>query len=94
MKRSKLGTRFRILNIIDEGTREALDIMVGTSLSGVKVVRALEQLKTERDVPDMIRVDNGSEMTSSTFTKWCENNHVKICYIEPGQPNQNAYRAF
>ncbi|GHA01238.1 hypothetical protein GCM10007162_16960 [Ignatzschineria ureiclastica] len=39
----------------------------------------------------MIRVDNGSEMTSSAFTKWCENNHVRICYIEPGKPNQNAY---
>ena len=39
----------------------------------------------------MIRVDNGSEMTSSAFTKWCENNHVRICYIELGKPNQNAY---
>ncbi|WP_423825875.1 IS3 family transposase [Salmonella enterica] len=85
------GTRFRVLNIIDEGTREALDIVVDTSLPATRVVRVLEQLKEERGVPRMIRVDNGSEMTSSAFTKWCENNHVRICYIEPGKPNQNAY---
>ena len=85
------GIRFRVLNIIDEGTREALDIVVDTSLPATRVVRVLEQLKEERGVPRMIRVDNGSEMTSLAFTKWCENNHVRICYIEPGKPNQNAY---
>ena len=39
----------------------------------------------------MIRVDNGSEMTSLAFTQWCEAHDIKICYIEPGKPNQNAY---
>ena len=39
----------------------------------------------------MIRVDNGSEMTSFAFTQWCEENDITICYIEPGKPNQHAY---
>ena len=85
------GTRFRVLNIIDEGVREALDIVIDTSLPATRVVRTLEQLKAERGLPKMIRVDNGSEMTSLAFTQWCEAHDIKICYIEPGKPNQNAY---
>lgn len=85
------GTRFRVLNILDEGVREALDIVVDTSLPAARVVRVLEQLKAERGLPKMIRVDNGSEMTSLLFTQWCAENGVTIRYIEPGKPNQNAY---
>lgn len=85
------GTRFRALNIIDEGVREALDIVIDTSLPATRVVRTLEQLKAKRGLPKMIRVDNGSEMTSLAFTQWCEAHGIKICYIEPGKPNQNAY---
>ena len=85
------GVRFRVLNIIDEGVREALDIVVDISLPASRVVRTLEQLKAERGLPKMIRVDNGPEMTSEVFSSWCENNNVNISYIEPGKPNQNAY---
>ena len=85
------GTRFRVLNILDEGIREALDIVIDTSLPAARLVRVLEQLRAERGVPKMIRVDNGPEMTSSTFTQWCENHSIHISYIEPGKPNQNAY---
>ena len=85
------GTRFRVLNIIDEGVREALDIVVDTSLPAARLVRTLEQLKAERGLPKMIRVDNGTEMTSYVFTQWCAQHDISICYIEPGKPNQNAY---
>lgn len=85
------GTRFRVLNIIDEGVREALDIVVDTSITSTRVVRTLEQLKRERGVPQAIRVDNGPEMTSSVFAEWAERNRVRIDYIQPGCPNQNAY---
>ena len=76
------GTRFRVLNILEEGVREALDIVVDTSLPAARVVRVLEQLKSERGLPKMIRVDNGSEMTSLLFTQWCAENGVTIRYIE------------
>lgn len=85
------GTRYRVLNIIDEGVREALDIIVDTSITAAKVVRTLDQLKNERGVPKAIRVDNGPEMTASVFSEWCSENKVRINYIQPGKPNQNAY---
>ena len=85
------GTRYRVLNIIDEGVREALDIVIDTSLPASRVVRVLEQLKATRGLPKMIRVDNGPEMIAQVFVDWCEENNIKIAYIEPGKPNQNAY---
>lgn len=85
------GTRYRVLNIIDEGVREALDIVVDTSITAARVVRTLDQLKSERGVPEAIRVDNGPEMTANVFAEWCSENKVRIDYIQPGKPNQNAY---
>lgn len=85
------GSRYRVLNIIDEGVREALDIVVDTSITAPRVVRTLEQLKEQRGLPEAIRVDNGPEMTSSVFAEWCRENNVRIDHIQPGKPNQNAY---
>ena len=85
------GRRFRVLNLIDEGTREALEIVVDTSLPAARVVRELEQIKSVRGKPKRIRVDNGPEMLAQVFTDWCEDNHVELVYIQPGKPNQNAY---
>ena len=85
------GMRFRVLNIIDEGVREVLDIAVDTSITALRLVRVLDEISSERGLPRAIRVDNGPEMTSQAFQDWCEVNKVKIDYIEPGKPNQNAY---
>jgi putative transposase len=52
------GKRFRVLNIIDESTRECLAIEVDTSLPAQRLVRVMEQLKTERGLPNQVRVDN------------------------------------
>jgi putative transposase len=85
------GRRYRVLNIIDEGVREALDIVVDTSITANRVVRTLEQLKGQRGLPRAIRVDNGPEMRANVFAEWCHENRVRIDYIQPGKPNQNAY---
>lgn len=85
------GHRYRILNVLDEGTREALDITVGTSLSSARVVRVLDGLVAEYGKPRRIRVDNGPEMTSTNFSQWCADEGIEIIYIQPGKPNQNAY---
>ena len=77
--------------IIDEGVREALDIVVDTSITAARVVRTLEQLKRERGLPRSIRVDNGPEMTTSIFAEWCHENRVRVDHVQPGKPNQNAY---
>jgi len=85
------GYRYRVLNVIDEGTRECLDITVGTSLTAARVVRVLSELVAEHGCPRRLRVDNGAEMTSSVFTEWCAGHGIEIVYIQPGKLNQNAY---
>ena len=85
------GKRFRTLNVIDEGVREALAIEVDTSLPTDRVIRVLEQLKESRPLPDQIRVDNGPEFISSKLVAWCEEHQIKLHYIQPGKPTQNAY---
>ena len=85
------GRRFRTLNVLDEGVRDALDIVIDTSIPGARVVRTLERLIEWRGKPRAIRVDNGPEYTSYVFTEWCEKQGIKLNYIQPGKPNQNAY---
>ena len=85
------GPRFRVLNILDEGVREALDIVVDTSIPGARLVRALDQLAQWRGYPSAIRCDNGPEALSQVFIDWCEEHGIEILYIQPGKPNQNAF---
>jgi putative transposase len=85
------GRRFRTLNVLDEGVREVLDIVIDTSIPGARVVRTLDQLIEWRGKPQAIRVDNGPEYLSQVFADWCQSNGVTLNYIQPGKPNQNAY---
>lgn len=85
------GKRFRTLNVIDEGVRECLAIEVDTSLKAERVVRVLDRLKSWRGTPQMIRLDNGPELTSVKLQMWCESNGVELKFIQPGKPNQNAF---
>ena len=85
------GRRFRTLNILDEGVREALDIVIDTSIPSGRLVRVMEQLSRWRALPQAIRCDNGPEIVSEAFRCWCEEHGVEIRYIQPGKPNQNAY---
>ena len=85
------GKQFRVLNIIDESTRECLAIEVDTSLPAQRLVRVMEQLKTERGLPNQVRVDNGPELVSSTFADWCEEHGIEVVYIQKGKPQQNGF---
>lgn len=85
------GRRFRTLNILDEGVREALDIVIDTSIPGGRVVRTLDRLIDWRGKPIAIRVDNGPEYLSTIFANWCRERGIELRYIQPGKPNQNAY---
>jgi putative transposase len=85
------GRNFRTLNLMDGYTREALRIEVDTSLPGQRVVRVLEWLKQTRGVPEMIQVDNGPEFISQAVDQWAFANGVRLHFIEPGKPVQNAY---
>ena len=85
------GTRFRTFNVLDDFNREALAIEIDTSLPSARLVRVFEQLKEERGLPDVLRTDNGPEFLGAVFVDWCKHHGIFIDYIEPGEPNQNAY---
>ena len=85
------GRRFRTFNILDEGVREALDIVIDTSIPAKRVVRTLENLVSWHGAPEVIRCDNGPEFLAEVFVAWCERHQILIRYIQPGKPNQNAY---
>ena len=84
------GRKIRLLNIVDEYTRESLKIVVDTSLSGLRVVRELEELVKIRGKPQQIISDNGTEFTSMAILKWSESISLNWHYIEPGKPMQNG----
>lgn len=84
------GRKIRLLNIIDIFSRESLRMIVDTSLSGLRVVRELDDLIKTRGKPGQIISDNGTEFTSSAVLKWSEHASVGWHYIEPGKPMQNG----
>jgi putative transposase len=85
------GRRFRILNVVDDYTRECLAIEVDTSLGGVRVVRVLEELKQRRGLPRQIRSDNGPEFVSRAVDQWAYEQGLQWHTIQPGRPMENGY---
>ncbi len=85
------GTRFRTFNIIDDFNREVFAIEVDTSLRAERVIRVLDRLKAERELPHMIRVANGPEFLAQSLLDWGKANRVLIYHIQPGRPTQNAF---
>lgn len=85
------GRKFRVLNIMDDCSREVLATEVDTSLPALRLVRILEQLRETRGVPQAIRVDNGPEFISQRLADWCQEWKVTLMFIQPGQPTQNGY---
>jgi putative transposase len=89
--RTHNGVKFRILNIIDEFTRECLAVRVGRSLTHQAVIKVLTELFCERGVPVHIRSDNGPEFTAKRVRVWLDRLEVKPLFIEPGSPWENGY---
>ena len=85
------GRQFRLLNVLDDFNREGLGIEVDFSLPAERVVRSLNQIIEWRGKPKAIRVDNGPEYVSGKLMAWAEKQGVRIEYIQPGKPQQNAY---
>lgn len=83
--------RYRLLNVIDDYNREALDIEVDFSLPSERVIRTLDQIIEWRGKPQKIRVDNGPEYISHKLKEWADKLEIALVYIEPGNPQQNAY---
>jgi len=85
------GRRFRILNVVDDVTRECLAAIPDTSISGRRVARELTALIELRGKPGMIVSDNGTEFTSNAMFAWAEQNTITWHFIAPGKPMQNGF---
>jgi putative transposase len=85
------GRRIRCLNVVDDCTKESIVIEVDTSISGERVTRVLDRIAGHRPLPRMIRVDHGPEFTSLALDAWAHARGVKLAFIQPGKPTQNAY---
>ncbi len=83
------GRRFRVLNIVDDFTRECVGQLADTSISGARLARFLSELG--RPLPRRIVLDNGPELTSKAMFFWSQENGVKLNFIQPGKPTQNAF---
>ena len=85
------GRRFRTLNVLDDGNREALGIEGSTSIPSERAIRMMEQRIELHGRPAALRLDNGSELTSHAFVTWAQEREIELRFIEPGKPNQNAF---
>lgn len=86
------GRQIRLLNIVDEFTREALAGEVARSITAEDTVATLERLVAGRGrAPEHIRCDNGPELIAHTLRDWCRRSGTATAYIEPGSPWQNPF---
>jgi putative transposase len=84
------GRRLRILNVVDDVTKECLAAVVDTSISGRRVARELAALVTRRGRPDLIVSDHGTEFTSNAMLAWAQETGIAWHFIAPGKPQQNG----
>jgi putative transposase len=81
----------RMLTIVDDCTRECPAIEVDTSLGGLRVRRVLDRIASEHGLPEAIVVDNGPEFRGRALAAWSEQRGVRLEFIQPGKPTQNAH---
>ena len=89
--RTSDGKVIKMLNVIDEYSRECLTIYVDRKLTSKEVLYKLSELFIIYGVPDYIRSDNGSEFVAKELRNWLQRIGVKTAYIEPGSPWENGY---
>jgi putative transposase len=86
------GRRLRLLTVVDTFTRESLAIEVDTSLPSLRVARVLDRIIVERGArPNELVLDNGPELTSRILDQWADGRQVRLRFIDPGKPIQNAF---
>jgi len=85
------GRRIRMLNVVDDFTRECLAIEVDTSIGGLHVTRVLDRILESRGAPATILMDNGPEFIGKALDAWADARKVDPQFIRPGKPSDNAY---
>lgn len=89
--RTHEGRKYRMLNVVDEFTHEAIAIRVKRRLNSADVIDVLSELFLARGIPGHIRSDNGPEFVAEAVRKWIATVGAKTAYIEPGSPWENGY---
>ena len=85
------GRCYRLFNVIDDYNREGLTIEVDFSLPAERVIRSLDQAIEWRGKPKCLRCDNGPEYISDLLAAWAKKHDIALMFIQPGNPQQNAY---
>jgi putative transposase len=85
------GRRLKCLTVVDDFTKEALELVIDHSICGESVTRALDQVVRFRGAPRAIRTDQGPEFTGRALDQWAYRHGVNLKLIQPGKPTQNAY---
>lgn len=85
------GQRFRVLNVVDDFTRECLVMHVGVSIAGHDVIRQLTAVIRFRGRPLSIITDNGPEFSGKALDVWTHETGIHHLFIRPGKPVENAY---
>jgi putative transposase len=80
------GRRIKCLTVVDDFSKESVDITVDYGISGQYVTRVLDQVARFRGYPAAVRTDNGPEFTSRAFLAWAHKNGIRHILIEPGKP--------
>lgn len=85
------GRCFRVLNVVDDYSREMVGQLVSVAISGRQVARSLDQLMEERSKPNKVTCDNGTEFTSKAMFFWSKETGITLGFIQPENPTQNAF---
>jgi transposase InsO family protein len=85
------GRRLKLTNIVDEHTREALEMRVGRTCTADDLVASLDRLVAVRGAPRILRMDNGPELIAWAVMEWCRLSGTGTVYIEPGSPWENPF---
>jgi putative transposase len=84
------GRPFRCLCLVDDATRESPALLVDFAIGGARVVRLLDELACRHGRPEEIVMDNGPELTGRALFAWSARTGVRLPFIQPGKPIQNA----
>lgn len=85
------GRRFRVFNVVDDFSRVCVGQLVDVSISGARIARFLDDLGKTRGLPATLVSDNGPELTSKAMFLWAQRAGVRLHFIQPGKPTQNAF---
>jgi putative transposase len=89
--RTAEGRSLKCLTIVDDATHESVAIVPERAIGGTALTRILDRLSVGRDLPKVIRTDNGKEFSGHAMLTWAYRHQIDLRLIEPGKPNQNAY---